>query len=168
MPVDPFTEGYTALWALLENHAGFTGLVRAGNRVKFTGNKRDPVKQEVQEADLPEVRLVPAGSVIHLWHTSNGSSAVQHYSAQLATGDLRLDAALFPVKWEIVKALSKSDPAHYVNGYWLGLAHVKKVGPVHESTQGILDAELNRGKPGWAEVLRISVEHWFRTVDLQA
>jgi hypothetical protein len=159
MADDPFTQTLNKLWDLLESHEEFTNLVRLGNRVKLTAADPDPYKPRAQSADLPEVRVEPNGGQAELFATSTSTRAVQNYAILVTTGDLRVNKLLFPLKWELMKALSKS-------GDNLGLAFVKKVriGELTESTE-------RKGAPGtrgWSGTITVTVEMWFPNSQLQA
>ena len=58
---DPFTRVYNQLWRVLEAHRALTDLVKLGNRIKHTaeGIGLHPEKENIMDADLPEVDLVP-------------------------------------------------------------------------------------------------------------
>lgn len=161
---DPFTTLYDALWSMLEAHTGFTDLVKVGNRVKFTGEVRDPVKPEINTADLPEVRLVPLGGDPHLQRTSNGTSVRKRFGIEITTGDKRVDAALFPVEWEIFRAMSNW--ASVLTALtWNSKTYVKLCRPL-SMTEGESNPELNRGISGWSLVWACEVELWFTTADM--
>ena len=44
---DPLTLVYDEVWAYLETKSAFTTLVRASNRIKFSGGSRTPQKDKV-------------------------------------------------------------------------------------------------------------------------
>jgi hypothetical protein len=110
---DPFTLVYCSLWDMLEAHTGFTGLVRVGNRIKFLGDRLKPTKQEITDTDLPEVCVEPDGVEPHLQATSARTLLVQKFKIVAASGNQRLDtlgpnginAAIFPVAWEMLRAM---------------------------------------------------------------
>ena len=150
MADDPFTQAYDKIWDLLESQDGFTDLVRLGNRVRLAGSKAGPPKPHPQAADLPEVSIAPAGGQIELFVTSTSSRAVQDYSVVVRTGQGSADAALLPLKWELMKALSKS-------GDNLGLSFVRKV-----RVRDVAEADSSSGS------LTVSVEMWFANSQLQS
>lgn len=163
--VDPFTLVYKALWEMLEDHDEFKSFVREGNRVKFTGKPREYLKTQVQDADLPEVRLVPAGAQPHLQRTSNGSSVVERFEIQIATGSEGVDLSLYPVKWAVFKAMSNWSTRLSVLT-WNENKFVKLARPtaINDGSSGFDEA---RGIKGWTSVWACEVELWFRTADLQ-
>lgn len=108
MALDPFTLVYDALWELLETHAEFHDAVRLNNRIKFSSyGPMDPFKHEVATADLPEVRLTCVGGTPHLQRTSGSSSCVRRFEVQILVNDLRYTEELFPLEWEVCRAMSK-------------------------------------------------------------
>ncbi len=158
MADDPFTQTLDKIWDLLESHTGFTDLVRLGNRIKVSGTNPDPYKPRPQSADLPEVRVEPEGGKVELFATSSSSRATQDYAVSLVTGDVRVNKQLFPLKWEMMKALSKS-------GDNLGLSFVTKV-RVREVGESV-GQEDHRVKRAWSGKWIISVEMWFANSQLQ-
>lgn len=150
MTKDPFTQTLEKLWQLLEEHEGFSALVRLGNRIKGgLAGKAAP-----QPADLPEVRIEPAGGKVELFTTSSSSRAVQEFSIVIATGESQVEAAMFPLKWQLLKALGGA-------GDNLGLSFVRKV--------RVTDlAEKAPPKAGWSACLTVAVEMWLTTAELKS
>ena len=158
---DPLSLVYDTLWDTLEAHRGFRDLVREGNRVKFSGRNRDPLKEKVSAADLPEVRIVVSKIAPHLNRTSSSSSVLVTYEVGIATGDMRLDAVLFPVIWEIIRALSQEELGSRLQSLeWDSVAFVKLT-KVDEAAAGASDVDINRGIKGWSVLWAMSVEMWF-------
>lgn len=157
MADDPFSQTLEKLWELLESHEGFCRLVRLGNRRK-TAAAHDSVKGRLLPADLPEVRIEPAGGQADLLATSTSSQAVQDYLISAACGTGAPESLLLPLKWELMKALSRA-------GAGLGLDFVRKVrvGEPAARPQDKPDATA-----GWTVRLTVSVEMWFSTSQLQA
>lgn len=162
---NPFTLVYNALWDMVESWPPFAGMVRVGNRVKFTGKSREIIKQEVTTSDLPEVRLISVEAAPHLQRTSNSTSVVVTFQWQVSTGDQRLDAALFPLKWEMLRAMSKWELALSALT-WNDKSFVKLYRP-QVAADGELQADLIRGIKGWSTIWSCTVELWFTTTDLQ-
>lgn len=169
---DPFTQVYDALWRMLEAHKGFTGLVRISNRIKLSGSSHDPTKNFPAAADLPEVRVIPAGGNPHIQRTSDSGSVVKRFEIQLATGQLRVDqegvdslgAAIFPIEWELLRALHGWQSVLGVLT-WNGKTFVKLMRP------GKIEERLNESGDkhkvrGWNAIWACEVEMWFTTADL--
>lgn len=157
---DPFTRVYDALWDVLEKHKGLTDLVKVGNRIKFTagGFGLRPEKENIMDGDLPELLLIPTNSQIVLFATSSSTQAIQEFELRSTSGDQRIDQLHFPLKWQVMIALSKCQK--------LNLPFVKKL-TVDSFTETTDDPEANRGIKGWSARIVISVEMWFGHTVLQ-
>jgi len=179
---DPFSQVDRALWDLLEAHEGFTDRVRSGNRIKFSGGgSRSPMKDQVSEADLPEVRLIPTGGTPTLEIDSHTCQVVRRWEIQIATGDQRVDeagdltgtdkaygASLLPVEWEILRAMQGwRDVLRALN--WPADEENKPFVLVHKCqpfTDGTTNTDLNRGIKGWSTVWGLEVYMAFLTSDM--
>lgn len=102
---DPLTQVYNALWDMLEAHEGFTDLVKIGNRMKFAGDVRDPERLEELTADRPNVGILADGGTPRIGQTSSSTLLVAKYLAIVVTGDKRVSAELYPVTWEMFRAM---------------------------------------------------------------
>lgn len=162
---NPFSQVYDALWGLLESHEGFTGLVRVGNRIRYDA-ARDPDKDVHTTTDLPEVRLVPTGGTPLVQTTTSSTQIKLTYEIQVSSGDLRLDAALYPVAWEILCAVTKwHDELRKLT--WRGNRFVVHGRAVSLET-GISDSDVARGISGWADKWGYEVLCAFGTADMQS
>ena len=160
---DPFTQVYDRLWALLEADGGFAARVRKGNRINLqaaSSGSTDPRRQSVQDGDLPEVTLEQTGGPVDLFDTSGSAAIVEHYEVRITTGDPRPHKALNPVKWRVLKALSRT-----ANN--LGLPFVRHV-HVTAATDRTADRKLDRGTAGWSAVITVRVEMAVTRAELQA
>ena len=162
---DPIIQVHDALWALLEAHAPLASMVKVKNRVKLSGSNRDPLKAEISDADLPELRITPSSSKPHLQRTSNGSSLVKRFRVEVATGDQRVDAGLFALEWEIYRALSAWVQTLIVLT-WNEKTYVRLARPITVQ-DGKSDVDLIRGIRGWSALWECEVEMWFTTLDLK-
>lgn len=150
----------TQLWALLEAHTGFTEAVKAGNRIKLNNDQTDPFKQQLQNADLPQVSIIPGlGSFTHevftvtphygLTYTVTNDTTLsanswkerhtEPFTITIVHEDLRSDQAS-ALRWEIIKALRKG-------GAKLGLAYVHSWGPVSGDMKFVADTVDESGNP---------------------
>jgi len=165
---DPYTQIHDAIWAILEGHTDFAALVAVGNRIKFsdTSNVKDPIKDNAQAADLPEVRVICESIRPHLQRTSNTTTAVATWSIQVSSGDLRFQAALFPVLWAIYRAMSTWKDT-FDTLTWNSEQFALPLRP-QEARIGVNESDLIRGIRGWASVWSSEVEMFFRTIDMQA
>lgn len=162
---NPYTQVYNALWDLMRAWPAFADTVKAGNRIQFTGKLREIIKAEIAVGDLPEVRLVAVSDTPHLQRTSNSTSTVMTLEWQVSTGDQRLDVMLFPLKWEMFRAMSKWETV-LTPLTWNGHTFAKLFRPLI-SVDGQLESDLIRGIKGWSTIWSCTIEMWFRTLDLQ-
>lgn len=161
---DPYTIVYRMLWDLVENHKPLARLVQVENRLRFD-KERDAIKQTVAEGDLPELRLTPQGAEYHIQSTTSSSSVIQTLQWGIATGDFRLHYSLYPVAWELLRAMSKwlSVKDNYT---WNNDTFIKRVWP-SEHVSGVDETDMNRGIKGWAILLTMNVDMYFKTLDMQ-
>lgn len=147
---DPCTQVYNKLWSVLEANSEFTDLVKPGNRIKLIGTDEDPIKQEVQKGDLPEVAIFPIGGPNQIIMTSDNAKIERTFSLTITSGSLRANRYLFPIEWVIFKIF------HNANNT-LGLDFVVKC-VLSPSEQMMDNEELNRGTKGWSSIINIDVE----------
>lgn len=166
--MNPFGMVYDALWNMALASEPLAELVKPRNRIRFDEeNNRDPIKQNVQAADLPELVLVPVGSqAANLTASSCESSIVRRYSFIVSTGDMRLTEGLLSVEWALFCALAnwKAVLTALEHG---GTRFVKNV-RLAEVTNGESNPEQNRNIKGWSAVWSCEVEMRFRTESLIA
>ena len=155
---DPFTQIYDAIWKILENHKGVTKKVRLKNRIKLSGVDPNPYKNTVLDADLPELLLEPTGGGGFAW-TSTGLQMASNFQLRLAAGDLRVHKQLFPIKWEIIRALKQTRTN-------LDLSFVKNV-EITDINETIGNDEVDRGTPSWTGLFEISVQVYLTNTELQ-
>lgn len=165
MADDPMSMVYDALWELAEAWTPLTSLVKVGNRIKFSGDNRDPVKRQVSDADLPELVLGCTAFSPHMLRTSCGSSMDVTFEWMISAGDQRLDAALFPVVWELHRAMIGWMEV-LAALTWKSKQFVKLTRALTGNV-GMSNPELNRGITGWSSIWSCELQMWFQTVDLQ-
>lgn len=148
--VDPFTRVYDALVALFANHDGVQDLVKTGNLIDYSGDRTEPTKENIQAGDVPELEVRPAGGEGQLWFSSTSATVVRRYAVGLTTGDLRAAKSLFPLEWQLIRALAGTTDD-------LGLSFVHKV-----SIEGFDEereaTDRHRGTRGWVAVFAVVVE----------
>ena len=167
--LDALTQIHNLLFGLLQANTNFAALgVKPANWIPWTGQARDPIKDEVQGADLPEIRLTPANQ--DLWQIiidSSGSSWEPCWNIEVPTGDKRVNAALFPIAMEVFRALSNwpslmaGNPFTDSAGCPFQLTHV-----ITKSADfGMVPhKELNRDVRGWAAIFTIKARlDWITT-----
>lgn len=167
MLANPFKLVYDGLWDLAWSWQNLCDLVKPSNRITFAGDDRDPIKPEIAAADLPELRLVPIGGAQQIHRSSSSSYWKARYEWQVSTGDYRTNEHLWPVQWELYRALSgwltplraikwpKSNPKSFVT-----------LMNLTSSTEGVSDQDLRRGIDGWSSVMTCEVDMHFATADL--
>lgn len=147
---DPFSMVYNTVWDVLNRHKPLADLVKLRNRIRFDTDDRDPEKQEIIDSDVPELEMYPAGGDAEPFHTNTSSLASQSLVLQLTTGELRIHKVLFPVKWELLKALIQC--GHNLGG----LPFVRGI-----SFSGIDETQdddaANRGTRGWSATITITI-----------
>lgn len=163
MVTNPLTLVHEALWKLLESHRPFAKLVVEGNRIKYTAES-SPFKRDSSVADLPEVRLVPVQTTPHLQRTSNSSSLLKRFEVQVKTGSQFVAEKLYPLEWEIYRALARWAPVlmalTWEKKTFVKLCRPTQVTETHESSP-------KTGPLGWGCIWACEVEMWFETSDLE-
>ncbi len=101
---DFFTQLEALIWATLEADAAWSAVFPPGNRRKRTGDARSPRKPGRLSKDLPEIEVVTA-EYEEAGGTSTSLVATQGFDVVIVSGDMRPKAALFPGKYQTLKAL---------------------------------------------------------------
>ena len=162
---DPISLVYDALWEMLESREALRSMIRLASRIRYTGRDRSPEKSVVNTADLPELRLYPAGTIPHVQRTSNSSSLLKAFEVQVSTGDIRVDAALFPIEFEVLRAFT--DWGTVLQALrWKSQPFVTHVAPTLV-TEGSMIEDQERKVHGWACIWRCEVLMFFSTVLLR-
>lgn len=167
--VNPFTLIFDALWAMVEDSPNFVADIKVNNRIHLNiANDPNPLKQQIQDADLPEILLVPTGiSESNLFSTSSTTKIVRQYNWILSTGDLRVQNYLHQVEWNLFCAMTgwQSLLGNLIWPANSGRNFVKRCGLL-AANQGLNDNEKNRGLIGWSSIWGCEVESHFMTQDL--
>lgn len=163
---DPFTQVYDALYSLPWEREALCHMVKPGNRVSFSGADRDPLKPSVQAADLPEIRLIPTGGTPHLQRTSSSTTWIMRFEWGIATGDQRVNENLYPVEWELLRAMANWI-AVLTALTWKDKVFVWFAKPT-DSREGVTETDINRGVKGWVALWACEVHLKFTTSDLIA
>jgi hypothetical protein len=151
LPPDPFTLVYRRLWQTLEEHAGFASLVRLGNRVRIG---EGPAPGAALPADRPQVELRPTAARVRLFDTSTSSVVEQDFSLLLRCGERRPEAELFPLRWQVLRALASAGDA-------LALPFVEKV-RVRDDRLTLPDPASRTGESGgWQALITLTVQMRF-------
>jgi len=176
--IDPFSQVFNALWQLIDNCKPLNGytippgapganavvpaLVMPGNKIKFNlPTDRDPIKNSAQDADYPELLLVPTGVIeTNLTNSSCTTKVSRQYSWWLTTGDFRTNYRLFPVQWAVVCAMADFSTVLSPLTYD-GELFVKRV-QVGSAVEGVNDQRLNRNIRGWSSIWSCTVDMYFK------
>lgn len=165
--MDPFTKTFNALWDLAEASQTLCDLVKLKNRIKFNPTKDAMIiKDEVSEADTPELILVTTDGSGNLLNTTSTSMAVLRFDWMISTATLSVTQKLLPVEFALFAAMVEW-PTVLTALTWNSVGFVKRVN-FTSRTSGIDDATKNRGIRGWSSVWSIEVEMWFSTQQLIA
>ena len=112
MPLDPFSQVYERIIAILKADPTLAALVRSANWITFDAAPQ-PLKRAFQPGDAPEILVEPVTGMDQWAETSTSAKATVVWSIKIATNDLRLfftDAAgnasgVFALKWALIVAL---------------------------------------------------------------
>lgn len=162
---DPFSVVYEGLWKLVDDFKPFASTVRRGNRIKLDGASRNPTKQNVNTADLPEVTLQPTGGETNIHSNSSQTTITQRYMFMISTGDLRVDSLHFPLRWHVTRAVVLWKKK--IGGItWRKQPFLEELN-IPDTTEGESDPDRNRGIKGWSSLITIEVRMRFANVLLE-
>jgi hypothetical protein len=169
MTPDPFTQVAQAIVAALSSHAGFSGLVSAGNLIDPTSSTFEDYKGDVAPGDLPEALLRPGGFELMPFGPNSRSATLRQKFELVITTDALRTTSLHAVKYQALRALATA-------GDTLGLTFVRtwritsgqeQDAPHRRGFQppGSL-AGATRGTRRWAGAFTIDVEMTLDRQDL--
>ena len=163
--MNPFTMVYSELWAMLMANPRFIRDVNQRNMIRFDlSGDRDPLKDPVQVADLPEVALRAATATANVQETSSSSKVVQTYEILISSGDYRYTEILAQIEWYIwVSLIGWKSRLSALK--WHDKTFCKRLN-VTSVRQGLSDPTANRNIVGWSAVWAAEVEMHFTTQDL--
>ena len=162
---------YQSIWETLENWENFQTLVKVGNRIKYSGSEGIKDKDVLGEADTPEVNLIVVSGTFNPHFSSSQVEATKVFQIGIATSDTRLlsSAALFPVEWEIFRAMQGWDQI-LKQLHWPEDSECPFVRSANllETTTGLLTEIQTRalGIEGWAAFMTMEVVMSFLTEDI--
>ena len=159
MSDDPLSITYSYLWSLVEAYPPWADMVRTGNRLHLDGNSRNPFKETLKAADLPQVTLLPTDANNNLHSNSSSAVIVQNFTIGLYAGDLRVNESFFPLKFYTLQALA-CFRLNLGDVTWKDYPFLKKV-EVPQSTDTITEFDATGNIMGWDSLLTISCEMWF-------
>jgi len=156
---NPLVLVYDALWDCLEAYPLLDTLVKTSNRIRFDQDKSGPLKSNIQHGDLPEIVLVSEGGSANTHASSCHAKLVRQYAWMVSTGDFRINRLLYQAEWAVFSAMINYTSALSALT-WFDEHFVKRT-DLLDITEGVSDAEKNRGIQGWSSVWRCEVEMFF-------
>lgn len=164
--LDPFTQVFNKLWDLAEASPTLSDMVRPGNRIKYNQQaQRDPIKENVQAADLPELVLAIDSGTGNLHSTSCSSKIVRQYVWMITSGDYRVNFTILPVEWALI--CSMNDWVHDLGELTWNNDHFVKRLDVVGLASGLSNPDQNRNIRGWSSLVRIEVEMHFSSAKMR-
>lgn len=108
--IDPYSALLAKCWEAVQTDPELSLLVKPGNMVKYTTETRIPEKTTVQDADMPQLEIVPVSDTPNICATSNTGIYMHRMEWRLTTIDLRVNQpkGLFPVMWAIFRVLARA------------------------------------------------------------
>jgi len=163
---DPIHQVLESVWITLRANTTLTTLIPTGNQVDYTSTDRDPEKQGLLSADLPQMRVVLKGLQGQIPATSSSCTLTIEIGIELLAGDKRFEILTSPI-WEIYQAMS-----HYRQYIFQAVTYntenpVKKMMPLKAE----IDLNEKRDPPtpaGWVGVWACALELFFSTNTVKA
>ena len=163
MTPNPFTMLYDKIWEMIEVNPNIDKLVSSKNKIKYddwTG-----VKDNIADADFPELALLSESAITNLMQTSNTTNMIKQYSWVITTGDFRINEVYNQLTWELFRAMMGWD--HYLTALvWEDQHFVKRVNMV-ALNEGTFRMAQNRGIRGWSSIWSFEIECHFVTRTLR-
>ena len=101
---------YDALWDIVESDDTLTGLVREGNRIKFSRElptpDYDPRNEVVRDGNSPELMLLPDYFMGNATATQSHSQIQKNYNWVIRTSSRIASLELFPVEFALWRVLT--------------------------------------------------------------
>jgi hypothetical protein len=156
---------HEAIWATLLGRADFVSLVKSGNQDKLTNlDVARSAKSALQDSDVPDVRVAPAGfTFVSLDHTSGSAWTTHAWQIQLTTGKIISDR-LDTINWMLIRAFA-AWRTHIKALTWKGVEFTTVV-RLKPGKATLDDHEANKGKKGWSTIWVVEADFMFRPADL--
>lgn len=161
---DPLTQVYRALRTYLLNDQYLKPLVKPKNFPDLTGQAEDPLLDEVQDANLPELVMSPSGAPAPFGRTNTELGLYQTYSIRVATGQVILNQKFFPTVFALFRAFRRLErgPAAQL----LGLDFVQRCDQMDRNDAMKISDEDARGTAGWVALYQVQVRMMFTNQQL--
>ena len=160
----PLEDVYDAIWDCLEDWTAFTTYVPAGNRIKYHGDKQQPEKDEIADADCPEVRVKFDGIHGRPFSDSSNTGITVQFSVQVTSARQEM-SRLLEVVWAILTGMMNWD-TRLMALTWQGHDYVREC-RLLQSDLDLDNRELNRGIRGWSTVWKGEIKMWFVNSELE-
>jgi len=156
--LDPFSQVYDALWALVERNQRLKEHIPSGNRIKYT-NETLP-KEENVESDTPELTLILTGGAHDLITNCSLTKFTKSYAWALVSGDLE-NAKFHWLEFELMRSLVDWEST-LTALRWQNCPYVQNL--IFTGAEiGTLMRKLNRNVEGWSALLSVDVVMQFPT-----
>jgi hypothetical protein len=108
--IDPYSALYAQFWLALETDPEFSSLVKPGNMIRYDETNRIPNKSMRQDADAPEVSIIPVSDTPNIAATSNTGLYMHRMQVTITSLDLRLNRpnSAYPVLWALYRVLARA------------------------------------------------------------
>lgn len=160
----PFAAVYSSIWNLVDDSTVLSLGVRKGNRIRFDTNDRNPLKQNVQDADLPELMLISEGFSGNLNSSSSSTTIDERFAFYVSTGSFQYTDKLAPLNFELLRVLVRWKTISSTL-LWKDKTFIKLV-KLLDTGVGLFNEDQNRGLRGWSAIIRFQVTEHFKTSDL--
>lgn len=100
---DPFSLVYNGLWRLVERNQDLHKHIPVGNRVNFS--EELAYKEQVVQADLPELALLLAGGTAGSKDSDTGRSITKRFVWALTTGQYQVNPAYHRIAFELYRSM---------------------------------------------------------------
>jgi len=172
---NPFWDLHDGIWDLLEDTstatdllaAGkhFTNLIESRNRIKFTGDSREPIRQVTSTADRPEAMVWATQTRVRDRRASNADSIALQWEVIVRTKHQSF-GILFDLQWAVIRQLVNWDSLK-TTVKW-GSEYPVKIFDILTSEDSLINRGLNQNLKGWTSVWQGYTELWFSHANLIA
>ena len=161
---DPITQAYRALrTALLADH-DVRQAVKAGNFPNLTdADSPRPIKDNIQDADCPELLIVPLTSTYQVAQTNTGHAMTRRFNVRLVTAQQVAHLKLFPVQWALFAAFARIVRTNKT----LGLGFVQTLTLVDDTSSLADIGDAQRSTRGWVSLLTVDIAFAFTDAALE-
>lgn len=160
---DPFSIVHDALWFMIERNPDIQSLVKDKNQIKF--DKQSSKKDQINDADLPELVLLAGGANPGKYDNSSNTSITKGYIWAITTGDFRITEVYNKVAWELFRSMVDWSIVLCALT-WNGDRFVNNFRLISADEGDMMESQ-NRGIRGWSAVWTCEVDMSFCTNNLR-